>query len=596
MKNIFIFYSFIFCHLAMSQSDSNFKWWNPTAHEFHVIEGQAWFDEVQESYDRLPHRVVDKVDPGIWGLSKHSAGLMIRFRSNAIVIKIRYQINDENPINMDHMSTTGVSGLDLYAINSDGMEVWCAAERTFGDTTTYAFLNLNANDGYHDRGREYRLYLPLYNQVNWMEIGVDQQVYFEPLPVRKEKPIVVYGTSIAQGACASRPGMAWTSILGRKMDRPLINLGFSGCGTFDMPVIDLISEIDAKIYVLDCLPNLSSYNWENLEIDNVSELKERISSGIITLRKRQPLVPILLVDHAGYTQAIVSEKKRIEFAQVNQVQRQVFHELKQQGMGHLFYLTKEEIDFQIDDTVDGIHPTALGMMKYGMSYEKKIRSILEEPTGTGSTTYPITQYREPLNYNWEKRHREILNINQENPPKAVFLANSIVHFWGGLPQTKLRREQTSWDQFFTPLGLKNYAYGWDRIENVIWRVYHGELDGFEAEKVLVMIGTNNLHLNTNEEIIEGLHLLMKAIKIRQPKAKIILMGLLPRRAYEDRIVKLNFQIAQLAGEVAVPYRDLGYVFLNKENKIDESFFSDGLHPNTAGYLRLREVVTPLLTD
>ena len=96
MKNTFIFYGFIFCHLAMSQSDSNFKWWNPAAHEFQVIEGQAWFDEVQESYDRLPHRVVDKVVPEIWGLSKHSAGLMIRFRSNAKEIKIRYQTQDEN--------------------------------------------------------------------------------------------------------------------------------------------------------------------------------------------------------------------------------------------------------------------------------------------------------------------------------------------------------------------------------------------------------------------------------------------------------------------------------------------------------------------
>ena len=97
-------------------------------------------------------------------------------------------------------------------------------------------------------------------------------------------------------------------------------------------------------------------------------------------------------------------------------------------------MTKEEIGFQMDDTVDGIHPTDLGMMKYGMSYEKKIRSILEEPTGTASTTHPITQYREPGNYDWEKRHREILNINQIDPPKAVFLANSIIHFWGGLPR------------------------------------------------------------------------------------------------------------------------------------------------------------------
>ncbi|MAJ51925.1 MAG: acetylhydrolase [Flammeovirgaceae bacterium] len=597
MKNIFIFYGFIFCHLAMSQSDSNFKWWNPTAHEFQVIEGQAWFDEVQESYDRLPHRVVDKVDPEIWGLSKHSAGLMIRFRSNAKEIKIRYQTQDENLRYMDHMSTTGVSGLDLYAINSDGMEVWCAAGRTFGDTITYAYGLLNPNDGYHDRGREYRLYLPLYNQVNWMEIGVDEQVYFEPLPVRKELPIVVYGTSIAQGACASRPGMAWTSILGRKMDRPLINLGFSGSGTFDVPVIDLMSEIDAKIYVLDCLPNLSAYNWKNLEIENELELKERILLGIKTLRKRQPMVPILLVEHAGYTQAIVSEKKKIEFSQVNQVQQQVFHELKKQGMENIFYLTKEEIGLKMDDTVDGIHPTDLGMMKYAAGYEKKLRDVLKEPTGISLTTFPITQYREPENYDWENRHREILRLNHsKNAPRSVFFANSIIHFWGGIPQTKIRTEQASWDKFFTPLGLRNYAYGWDRIENLLWRVYHGELDGFDAEKIMVMIGTNNLHINTDEEILEGLHLLMDAIKIRQPKSEITLIGLLPRRDYESRIKILNFQIAQLASEVSISFSDLGYIFLNKENRINEAFFSDGLHPNSKGYLRLRNVVKTLLID
>ena len=111
-----------------------------------------------------------------------------------------------------------------------------------------------------------------------------------------------------------------------------------------------------------------------------------------------------------------------------------------------------------------------------------------------------------------------------------------------------------------------------------------------------MIGTNNLQMNSDEEIIEGLHLLMKAIKFRQPTAKITLMGLLPRRDYEPRIVELNFQIAQLASKVAVPYRDLAPIFLNEENKIDESFFSDGLHPNAAGYLRLREVLKTLLTD
>ena len=597
MKITLTFFGFLFVNWAIAQIDSNLEWWSPTEHGFQVIEGQAWFNELAAPYDRLPKRSANQVAQNIWELSKHSAGLMIRFRSNAEEIKVRYNINDENLISLDHMPTTGVSGLDLYAINSDGMEVWCGADRIFGDTVTYAFLNLNANDGYHDRGREYRLYLPLYNQVTWMEVGVAKDVYFEPLPVRKEKPIVVYGTSIAQGACTSRPGMSWTSILGRKMDRPLINLGFSGHGTFDMPLIELMSEIEAKIYVLDCLPNLSSINWKNVGIENVQELKERISIGIKTLRERQPLIPILLVDHAGYTQAMINEKKRVEFSQANQVQQQIFYELKQKGMKNIFYLTKDEIGLKIDDTVDGLHPTDLGMMKYAVSYEKKLRTILKEPTGISVTTFPITQYREPEKYDWENRHREILTLNQsKNPPKSVFFANSIVHFWGGLPRTKLRVEQTSWEKSFTPLGLRNFAFGWDRIENLLWRLYHGELDGFEAEKIFVMIGTNNLHINTDNQILEGLRFLVEAIKIRQPKAEITFMGLLPRRNYESRIKTLNFQIAELASEAAILYEDLGYLFLNAENKINEAFFSDGLHPNAVGYLKLREKVKSLLTD
>ena len=81
------------------------------------------------------------------------------------------------------------------------------------------------------------------------------------------------------------------------------------------------------------------------------------------------------------------------------------------------------------------------------------------------------------------------------------------------------------------MGLRNYAFGWDRIENLLWRLYHGELDGFEAEKIFVMIGTNNLHLNSDNQILEGLQFLVDAINIRQPKAEITFKGLLPRRNY-----------------------------------------------------------------
>ncbi len=593
----------IFCfssYLSYAQDVPALKWWNPAQHEFHVIEGQAWPEDVGSPYDRLPPKADGKVSDAVWGLSSQAAGLMIRFRSNASEISIRYGVRSRDgsaPINygMDHMPATGVSGVDLYAIDSDGKEIWCSGKRTFSDTIVYRYADLIPNDTYHDQGREYRLYLPLYNQVNWMEIGVEDVSYFQPLPVRKEKRIVIYGTSIAQGACASRPGMAWTAILGRALDRPLVNLGFSGSGTLEEAMIDLIAEVEAKIYVLDCLPNLVPSTWERLGIKDEQALKDRILTAVRMLKTKRPDIPVLLVDHAGYSEAMINEIRKEAYSSVNEIQQEAFYQLKKEGVDGLYYLTKEEIGLSYDATVDGTHPTDLGMIQYANSYEKKLRSILNEPTGQASTTQPVTQYREPGNYDWEERHREILEMNATDPPKAIFLANSIVHFWGGLPRAKLVREEESWEELFTPAGVRNYAYGWDRIENVLWRVYHGELSGFEAERVMLMIGINNLHLNTDAEIMEGLELLVKAIKARQQDAEITLAGLLPRREQEKRIANLNVQIARLAGDLSVNYADWGDVFLQSDHKINEALFSDGLHPNAEGYRKLRSVIQPYLT-
>ncbi|MEM6343927.1 MAG: SGNH/GDSL hydrolase family protein [Bacteroidota bacterium] len=580
---------------CFSQNAQSLQWWNPIEHEFKVIEGQAWPREVEAPYDRLPSKAKSSVSNGVWGNSRHSAGLMIRFRSNSPRIQIRYIVKRKDDFALPHMPATGVSGIDLYALDSDGKEVWCAGKRYFADTISYRFTSLKPNDGYHDLGREYRLYLPLYNEVQWLEIGVEQETYFEALPIRKEKPIVVYGTSIAHGACASRPGMAWTAIVGRKMDRPLINLGFSGSGRLEEEVIDLLAEIDAKIYILDCLPNLAADAWERLGLTQ-SEVKDRILNSVRTLKTDHPQTPVLLVDHAGYTEEFVNEARKEAYLSINQLQLEAFYQLQKEGIKGLYYLTKEEIGLQLDDMVDGTHPTDLGMMRYAESYEQKLRSILHEPKGAFSTTQPRIQSREFNNYNWEKRHREILEINEYDPPKSVILANSIIHFWGGLPKSKIAREETTWDEFLTPEGVRNYAYGWDRIENVLWRVYHGELDGFEAERIMIMIGTNNLQINNNAEIIAGLELLLQAIKVRQPKAEIILMGLLPRRDEEDRVAELNLGISRLANRSGVAFADVGDSFLRENQKLKEILFSDGLHPNVAGYFKLREVLVPLLTE
>ncbi|NRB46842.1 MAG: SGNH/GDSL hydrolase family protein [Saprospiraceae bacterium] len=573
-----------YCLLA--QVSGGMNWRNPVDQDFDVIEGQGWGNETESPFDRLPLRAKETVREPVWNLGKNAAGVLLRFRSNASEIQVRYQVS--GPHALPHMPATGVSGLDLYTIDSDGDWHWVRGRWNFADTITFRYANLRPNDSYHKHGREYRLYLPLYNQVTWLEVGVADSNEFEFLPTRMEKPIVVYGTSIAQGACASRPGMAWTSILGRKLDRPLINLAFSGNGRLEDAISNLLVEQAPKLYILDCLPNLV-----NPKLYPAEELKGRIISTVRKLKRTHPNIPILIADHAGYTDGAVVPGRLTSYERVNEIQQATYQILLKEGHTELHYITKEEFNLQVDDMVDGTHPNDLGMQHYAEAYEKAIRKILQEPKGESSTTQAVTQYREPDNYDWEERHRSILQMNAEDPPKMVVFANSIVHFWGGLPKTKLVRESQSWDEYFTPAGVRNQAYGWDRIENVLWRVYHGEIDGFEAEKIVVMIGTNNLHLNTNEEILAGLEMLIEAIKNRQAEAEILLLGILPRRGREERVAKLNSGIAQLAGRQKVSYNDVGHIFL-EDSKLIERYFLDGLHPNEAGYKIMGEAWRKLL--
>ncbi|RYF54603.1 MAG: acetylhydrolase, partial [Cytophagaceae bacterium] len=140
----------------------------------------------------------------------------------------------------------------------------------------------------------------------------------------------------------------------------------------------------------------------------------------------------------------------------------------------------------------------------------------------------------------------------------------------------------------------NMGYGWDRVENVLWRVYHGELEGYKADQVVLMIGTNNIQLNTDAEIVAGLKFLIQAIKFRQPTAEVLMVGILPRRDGETRVATLNEAIAQMTTEPNAAFVQPGFVFLQPNGKIDESLFSDGLHPNAEGYRKLAEALKPYL--
>lgn len=572
--------------VAQLATAQNLKWWNPESSQFNVLEGQGFPGKVKSHYDRLPASSEGVVRKEVWNLSRNSTGLMIRFRTNSPQITVRYGVTSERH-GMHHMPATGASGVDLYAISVDGEERWCAGKYSFGDTIRYAFSNLIETEDYLKKGREYRLYLPLYNGVKWLEIGVEENSTLDPLKVRDDKPIVVYGTSIAQGACASRPGMAWTSILGRKMDRPLINLAFSGNGRLEEPVLKSIAEIDAKVFILDCLPNLV-----NAKDHPDEEVARRLKLAVKMLREKHPRTPIVIAEHAGYTEEAMNAVRKASYERLNKVAQATFQELKSEGNQLLYLVSKDSFKQSIETTVDGTHQNDLGMMLYAEGYEEALRRILNEPKGDVSTTRPVTQLREFPRYDWEVRHREIMELNRTSAPKILTIGNSITHFWGGEPKAYRVKGPVSWDKVFGNKLTRNLGFGWDRIENVIWRVHHGELDGYQAEKIFLMIGTNNFHLNTDHEIVEGWKHLIQAIQSRQPSATLYLTGIYPRRNQEERVKTLNIELAKLAGDFNAVYFDPGKVLLGADGKIVESNFSDGLHPNEIGYAKLAEVYLP----
>jgi len=565
-KYFFLLWILAFGKPAFSQQQT--KWYQPT-----FVEGVCVRDS-SNIFHRLPTSMKDEVRKPVWDLSENTAGEFIHFKTSATGIKVRYTLTSQN-FSMPHMPSTGESGLDLFAMDVNGNWNWAPGNYHFGDTCSYDFKNLFiAKNG--TKVSDFYLYLPLYNSVTWLSIGVNEKDSFAFAEKRKEQPIVAYGTSILQGGVTSRPGLAWTNILERDLDRTIINLGFSGNGRFEKPIFDLMAKVDAKLYILDCMPNLTrGYSEE--------EIKNRVVYGVNKLREKNNTVPILFAEHAvGYAPFYMDTARLNEYHHSSLVIEKIFNELSKSGISNIYLLTDKEIGFDINSTTEGLHPNDIGMMKYAVAYQQKIREILNEPVGKIVTEIPVEQYRD--GYDWIARHEAVKEDILKNNPQNLIIGNSIIHYFGGTPAYNICRGTVAWDKYLKPLKVQNAGFGWDRIENVLWRVYHGEFDGFNGKNIVLMIGTNNLSASSNDsEIVEGLQYLIGAIKQRKPKANIIMVGILPRTKSEKHVEVINKKIKAMALRNHVLFSDFGKDFLSGDKINSKLFLPDGLHPNADGY-------------
>jgi len=213
--------------------------------------------------------------------------------------------------------------------------------------------------------------LPLYNGVEKVEIGVAPTFRILPAPDRepaKQRPIVFYGTSITQGACASRPGMASTAIVGRKLGYSVINLGFSGNGRMEPEMAHLLAELDPVLYVIDCVPNL-----------NATSIHERAEKFIQILRAARPETPILLSEGVNYSDAFL-QNSHYETTRTSQAAlREVYQKLVASGVTNIYFMySVNQIGDDGEGTVDGIHATDLGFARQAEAFINLMTSVLTD--------------------------------------------------------------------------------------------------------------------------------------------------------------------------------------------------------------------------
>jgi len=325
-----------------------------------IIEGTSISDSLKESpYDRLPISYKDKVREPVWDLSKASAGITVRFHSNSTSISLKWTIL--NDFDMPHMAATGIKGIDLYTKYNNKWRYVTTAGALVGqkkyqnnDVPKDSINEYELIKNLTPEFREYKLFLPLYDGVTRLEIGIDANATIKRAVPNAQKPIVFYGTSITQGGCASRPGMAHTNIISRKLDMECINYGFSGNGRMEMPIVEHISEIDANFYVIECLQNM-----------NTEEVKKRVLPLVKTIRKKQPNTPIVLVENMMYKTAFMDKTIETELIQENLALKNEYDNILKSGIQNIYYIKdKQHEKMDNEGTVDGVHLTDLGFLRY----------------------------------------------------------------------------------------------------------------------------------------------------------------------------------------------------------------------------------------
>jgi lysophospholipase L1-like esterase len=216
-----------------------------------------------------------------------------------------------------------------------------------------------------------------------------------------------------------------------------------------------------------------------------------------------------------------------------------------------------------------------------------------------ATLVPCTQDRDWPIYDWAVRHAAVTKIAAERKASLVFLGDSITQMFGGEPHDRPQPGKEVWEEHYGKRNAANLGFGYDFVENTLWRLQHGELDGAVAKVVVILIGTNNVSRNTPEDIAAGIRAICAEVHQRQPAAKTVLMAIFPRGPKPDatraKLDAINKLIASLDGKDGITFLDIGAKFLEPDGSITRETMGDFLHPTAKGYEIWARELEPVLS-
>ncbi|MCD0488196.1 SGNH/GDSL hydrolase family protein [Pedobacter sp. MC2016-14] len=311
-------------------------------------------------YDRADTSKYSTLPARVKQLLTNTAGVAISFTTNSTSISAKWCVTMSKAY--PNLTAIANKGLDLY-IKNNGKWQYAGIAKPTGVCSEGLLV-----DGMYNVEKECLLYLPIYDAVRKLEIGVDAKAEIKAASNPFKKRILVYGSSIVQGSGASRSGIAYPAQLSRLTGLNFINLGLSGSAKMEPEVADMVAAIDADAYILDCVPNSTP-----------AQITERTGYLINTIRKQHPDAPIMVMQSIVREQGYWNKKTGAVVKNQNiNIQKEVMT-LLEKGMKNLYFITSENlIGNDHEGSVDGVHPNDLGFYRMTQQLLPQFTDILNK--------------------------------------------------------------------------------------------------------------------------------------------------------------------------------------------------------------------------